>query len=94
MNTTVKQDVCRSVVRFVEQVYTDLHGQEKLRAAMDRASQILATYGIYIAEDELQTRIESAVNEFNNSFKKTDPDVKAKAELTKGFSAKVTEPWL
>jgi hypothetical protein len=43
VTTEIKQAVCRTAVRFVEQVYTDLHGREKLHKAMERASQILAT---------------------------------------------------
>lgn len=85
VTTEIKQAVCRTVVRFVEQVYKDLHGREKLHKAMERASGILSTYGIYISEDELEAMLEAAVNEFNNSFHKTDPEVKAKDEMEKSF---------
>lgn len=85
VTTEVKQAVCRTCVRFVEQVYTDLHGREKLRKAMERATRILATYDIHITEDELEAMLEAAVNEFNKSFAKTDPEVKAKNELEKSF---------
>lgn len=85
VTTEIKQAVCRTAVRFVEQVYTDLHGREKLHKAMERASQILATYDIHISENELEAMLEAAVNEFNKSFKKTDPEAKAKAELEKSF---------
>ena len=68
VTTEIKQNVCRTVVRFVEQVYKDLHGQEKLRRAMAKASEILEQYGITITEDELVAMLEAAVNEFNNSF--------------------------
>ena len=81
VTTEIKQAVCRTVVRFVEQVYKDLHGREKLRKAMERATQILATYGIHITEDELEAMLEAAVNEFNKSFKKTDPEAEVKDEL-------------
>lgn len=85
VTTEVKQSVCRTCVRFVEQVYTDLHGREKLHKAMERATQILATYDIHISEDELEAMLEAAVNEFNKSFAKTDPEVKKKDELKKSF---------
>ena len=85
VTTEIKQAVCRTAVRFVEQVYTDLHGREKLHKAMERASQILVTYDIHISENELEAMLEAAVNEFNKSFKKTDPEAKAKAELEKSF---------
>lgn len=73
INSETKQSVVRSVVRFVEQVYIDLHGSEKLRMAMQRASLLLADYGIDISDQELITLIEAAVNEFNNTFRKTEP---------------------
>ena len=85
VTTEIKQAVCRTAVRFVEQVYTDLHGREKLHKAMERASQILATYDIHISENELEAMLEAAVNEFNKSFAKTDPEVKEKDELKKSF---------
>lgn len=71
VTTEIKQNVCRTVVRFVEQVYVDLHGPEKLRQAMARASEILLEYGIKITDTELVAMIEAAVNEFNNAFWKT-----------------------
>ena len=68
VTTEIKQSVCRTAVRFVEQVYKDIHGPEKLAQAMAKASEILEGYGITISEAELVAMIEAAVNEFNNSF--------------------------
>lgn len=70
ITTEIKQNVVKTVVRFVEQVYKDIHGPEKLKAAMQKASAILADYGISITDEELIAMIEAAVNEFNNSFRK------------------------
>lgn len=70
ITTEIKQSVAKTVVRFVEQVYTDIHGREKLEQAMKKASEILAEYGITISEGELIALIEAAVNEFNNAFNK------------------------
>ena len=70
IDNEIKQNVCRTVVRFVEQVYIDLHGPEKLSQAMEKASEILEGYGITISESELIAMIEAAVKEFNNAFKK------------------------
>ena len=70
VTTEIKQSVCKTVVRFVEQVYRDLHGPEKLAQAMAKASEILYGYGIVISESELVAMIEAAVNEFNNAFSK------------------------
>ena len=68
VNTDIKKAVVKDAVLFVEQVYKDIHGPDKLHAAMERASEILADYGITISETELVTMIESAVKEFINSF--------------------------
>ena len=68
VTTEIKQGVCRTVVRFVEQVYKDLHGPEKLAEAMKKASVILAGYGISISDEELTALLEAAVNEFNRAF--------------------------
>lgn len=70
ITTEIKQNVCQTVVRFVEQVYRDLHGPEKLAKAMAKASELLYGYGIVISESELVAMIEAAVNEFNNAFSK------------------------
>lgn len=71
VTTEIKQSVCRTAVRFVEQVYRDVHGREKLEAAMQKASEILEEYGITISEVELVAMLEAAVNEFNNAFRKS-----------------------
>lgn len=70
VTTEIKQSVCRTAVRFVEQVYIDIHGPEKLRQAMTKASELLQEKGITITETELVALIEAAVNEFNNAFAK------------------------
>ena len=71
ITTEIKQVIVRNVVRFIEQTYIDVHGPEKLAAAMARASELLQEYGITITELELVTLIEAAVNEFNNAFAKS-----------------------
>lgn len=72
VTTEIKQNVIRTVVRFVEQVYKDIHGPEKLAQAMAKASEILEGYGITISESELVAMIEAAVNEFNDAFWRND----------------------
>lgn len=68
ITTEIKQTVCKTAVRFVEQVYRDIHGAEKLKAAMAKAEELLKEKGIAITETELIAMLEAAVNEFNNSF--------------------------
>ena len=72
VNTEIKQAVCKTAVLFVEQVYKDIHGPDKLAAAMVRASDILKEYGIEISNVELTAMLEAAVREFINSFENGD----------------------
>lgn len=69
IDTQVKKDVVDTTVKYVEQVYTDIHGDEKLAKAIERASQLLNDQGIIVSVDELETLIEAAVNGFNGGFK-------------------------
>ena len=70
INNKTKQDVAKSVVKFVEQVYKDLHGEEKLDAALAAATEMLAENGITVSELEMRVLIEAALAEFNNAFNK------------------------
>ena len=71
INDKTKQDVAKTVVKAVEQMYKDLHGDEKLQKALEAASDMLLTKGITISDIELRMLIESAVAEFNDAFNKT-----------------------
>ena len=70
LNDKRKQDIAKAVVRFVEQCYKELHGEEKLTAALNRAASIMMEKGIDFNVTEMETLIESAVAEFNEAFKK------------------------
>lgn len=70
LNDKRKQDIAKAVVRFVEQCYKELHGEEKLKAALNRASKIMTEKGIDFSETEMETLVEAAVAEFNEAFKK------------------------
>lgn len=72
INDKTKQDVAKTVVKAVEQMYKDLHGDEKLQKALEAASDMLLTKGITISDIELRMLIESAVAEFNDAFKGYD----------------------
>lgn len=69
LNDKIKRDVARTVVQAVEQVYKDLHGEEKLNQALTAASDMLAEKGITVTDLELRMLIEAAVAEFNEAFK-------------------------
>ena len=70
LNDKTKRDVAKTVVRAVEQVYQDLHGEEKLAKALESASEMLAEKGITVTELEMRMLIEAAVSEFNKAFEK------------------------
>lgn len=70
INDKTKREVAKSAVQFVEQVYKDMHGEEKFNAALSATSEMLAEKGITITELEMRVLIEAAVNEFNSAFKK------------------------
>ena len=71
INTQVKKDVVDSTVKYIEQVYKDIHGQDKLNKAKEKALEWLNEKGITISDTELEILIESAVNGFNNGLKGT-----------------------
>lgn len=76
LNDKTKRDVAESAVQFVEQVYKDLHGDEKLNAALSTASEMLAEKGIFVTDLEMRVLLEAAVAKFNNAFEKAETIVK------------------
>jgi intergrase/recombinase len=76
LDTKIKRDVARTVVQAVEQVYHDLHGDEKLNKALTSMSEILAEKGITISDLEMRMLLEAAVGEFNENFTGTSVEVK------------------
>ena len=70
LNDKTKQSVAKSAVQFVEQVYKNMHGEEKLDAALTAASEMLAEKGITVTDLEMRVLIEAAVAEFNEAFNK------------------------
>lgn len=66
-----KKDVAKLVVKYVEQVYKDIHGKEKLEKALDAFSEMLGQKGITISDLEMRVYLESALAGFNNAFTKT-----------------------
>ena len=72
LNDKTKLTVAKTAVQYVEQVYRDLHGEEKLNEALVAASEMLMQKGITVTDLELRVLIEAAVAEFNEAFKKTE----------------------
>ncbi|MBR6917143.1 MAG: phage holin family protein [Clostridia bacterium] len=72
VNDKTKKDVVRTCVKAVEQIYTDLHGEDKLNKCIESVSAMLCAKGITITDIEIRMLIEAAVNEFNQSFSDID----------------------
>lgn len=70
VNDKTKEAVAKTVVQAVEQIYKDLHGDDKLNKALDSAAEMLEQKGVSVTELELRMLIEAAVGEFNEAFKK------------------------
>ena len=70
INDKTKKAVAKDAVQFVEQVYKNLHGEDKLIEALKAASEMLMEKGITITELEMRVLIEAAVAEFNKAFEK------------------------
>ena len=68
INDKTKQSVVKTCVQAIEQLYKDLHGEEKLNKVIESATDMLAEKGISITDLELRMLIESAVGEFNDNF--------------------------
>ena len=71
LDTDTKRTLAKVVVQFVEQVYKDLHGEDKLNAALTVFAEMLIKKNIDASELEMKVLIEAAVAEFNNAFKKS-----------------------
>ena len=70
LDTPVKMQLAKIAVQFVEQTYKDLHGEDKLNAALVTLSELLAEKKVFATEAEMRVMIEAAVAEFNEVFKK------------------------
>lgn len=66
-----KKDLAETVVKYVEQVYSDIHGEDKLNAALEAFSKMLSQKGIDISELEMRVYLEAALANFNGAFGKT-----------------------
>lgn len=69
ITTDTAKKVADTTVKYVEQIYTDIHGEDKLNKAIALASDILEQKAINISETELRAMLEAAVKEMNDKFK-------------------------
>lgn len=68
INTEEKKSIARTVAAFVEQVWKDIHGSEKMEKALETASALLKKKNIDYDASEMRVLIEAAVAEFNDAF--------------------------
>ena len=68
VNDKTKRDVVRTCVKAVEQIYKNLHGDEKLNKCIEAVSSMLGEKGINITDIEIRMLIEAAVNEMNKQL--------------------------
>ena len=86
INDKTKQQVVKTCVKAVEQLYNDLDGEEKLAKCIEAASQMLNEKGIPISELEIRMLIEAAVNEINEKFNETQViEVEPSVEVEKAI---------
>lgn len=69
ITTDTAKKVADTTVKYVEQIYTDIHGEDKLNKAIALASDILEQKAIKISETELHAMLEAAVKEMNDKAK-------------------------
>ena len=66
-NDDTKKNVVADTVKYIEQIYKDIHGKDKLEKAEEKVKELLEEKGIKISDNELVTLIESAVKDMNTS---------------------------
>lgn len=66
VDTQAKKEIASATVKYIEQVFTTLHGKDKLAKAKSTMSALLQDKGITIDDTELVVLLEAAVKEMNN----------------------------
>lgn len=66
VNTDTKKEIAMLTVRYVEQVFTALHGKDKLEKAKSTFVDMLNEKGIKVSESEIDMLLEAAVNQMND----------------------------
>lgn len=67
VDTETKKKVVETTCRYINQIYNDLDGSQKLEKAKENIVDQLNEKGISITELELDVLIESTVNSFKNA---------------------------
>lgn len=70
LNDKTKREIVRACVRATEQMYKDLHGEEKVQKVIEYATDILLSKGIEISASEVRILLEQFVQEMNQELNK------------------------
>lgn len=70
VNTDTKKEIAMLTVRYVEQVFTALHGKDKLEKAKSTFVEMLNEKGIKVSETEINMLLEAAVHKMNEGVDK------------------------
>ena len=70
VNTDTKKEIAMLTVRYVEQVFTALHGKDKLEKAKSTFVEMLNEKGIEVSEAEINMLLEAAVHKMNEGVDK------------------------
>lgn len=82
VNTEEKKSIARTVASYVQQVWKDIHGPEKMAKALEAAEELLKKKNINFNASEMRIYIEAAVAEFNDAFHQPLTD-EASADATR-----------
>lgn len=63
-----KQELAALAVRFVEQVYKDIHGEAKYQKAAEWLAARVGELGLKITPEEIKGLIEAALRTFKDEF--------------------------
>ncbi|OAT81122.1 phage holin [Desulfotomaculum copahuensis] len=63
-----KQELATLAVRFVEQVYKDLHGPDKYQKAAEWLASRAQEHGLKLTADEIKGLIEAALRQLKDAF--------------------------
>lgn len=67
VDTELKKSLLETTVKYVEQVYKDLQGDEKLKMALQEAQKLFAEKGIKVSDIEMRMMIEEVVNNISKA---------------------------
>jgi hypothetical protein len=70
VNTDTKKEIAMLTVRYVEQVFTALHGKDKLGKPKSTFVDMLNEKGIKVSEAEINMLLEAAVHKMNEGVDK------------------------